>query len=125
LRVTYTEKGPQIQRCRPQKKNGFTLSFLIGTNLWHCEWKPHEVDPEAMKKDITRSDLTLLLSRIINDPAIPTRQRLSAARQLSTLNGWIGDKKPQKDEHSILAGIMKAIDGSSTGLPSERNGERD
>ncbi|VGO18398.1 hypothetical protein [Pontiella sulfatireligans] len=86
--------------------------------LSRCEWKPRDVDPEAMKRELKKSDVTLMLSHMIRDPAVPIRKRLSAARQLATLNGWIGEKNQHKDEKSILADMMKAIDGTSIGLPS-------
>ncbi|WP_136082394.1 hypothetical protein [Pontiella desulfatans] len=85
--------------------------------LTRCEWKPRDIDEEALKKDMTRDDITLWLSRMIQDPAIPIRQQLSAARQLTNLNGWDDPKKRKPDEKSIFADIMKSIDGTSTGLP--------
>ena len=89
--------------------------------LSRCEWKPREVDKESMKTVMTKNDLTAWHSRMIRDPAIPLRQRLSSARQLAILKGWIGGKDQQPDEHSILADIMREIDGATTGLPSERH----
>ncbi|WP_136081297.1 hypothetical protein [Pontiella desulfatans] len=88
--------------------------------LTRCEWKPRDIDEEALKKDMSRDDVTLWLSRMIQDPAIPIRQRLSAARQLTNLNGWDDPTKRKPDEKSIFADIMKSIDGASTGLPSEQ-----
>jgi hypothetical protein len=74
--------------------------------LSRCERRLREVDEEALSREMTKSNITIWLSRLINDPTIPTRQRLSAARQLSVMNGWIGEKNQHQDERSIFAGIM-------------------
>lgn len=88
--------------------------------LSRCEWKPRDIDEEAMKQDLIRYDIILWLSQMIRDPAVPIRQRLSAARQLSILNGWTDPKNKKPDEKSILADMMKAINGTSTGLPNPK-----
>lgn len=84
--------------------------------LSRCEWKPREID-EEMSKEVTRDHLKLWLSKTIRNPAAPIRERLSAARQLSNLNGWLDPKNRKPDEKSIIAEMMKAIGGSRKDLP--------
>ena len=68
--------------------------------LSRCEWKPHDVDPEAMKQELKKSDITSMLSYMIRDPVVPIRQ------QLSVLNGWVGKENQPKDELSIFAVVL-------------------
>ncbi len=68
--------------------------------LSRYEWKPHDVDPEAMKQELKKSDITSMLSYMIRDPVVPIRQ------QLSVLNGWVGKENQPKDELSIFAVVL-------------------